>query len=119
MTGIYDKSVFPLRRGRESAKESFWRLHFPSAHLTDQVTVHLGCEVIGGRTVPQVRVNDDTPSFEFIEITVDGREMNIGRNVLNLFSEFFCGTMRTLFEEAAKQYPSRGRRATAAFAQKI
>jgi hypothetical protein len=64
-------------------------------------------------------MNDDAQSLEFLEIAVNRREVDVGRNDLNLFGEFFSGAVGTLFEETAQQDPSRGRGATAAFAQEI
>jgi len=81
--------------------------------------VRLGCQVVRGGTVSQVRMNDDAQSLELLEIAVNRREVDVGRTGLNLFSEFFSGAVRTFFEETTQQDPSRGRGATAALAQEI
>jgi hypothetical protein len=119
MARVDHKAVLALRRVGQGAKESLGRFHLSPAHLTDQVSVRLGGKVVRRRSVSQMRMDDDAESLEFIEIAVDRREMNVRRNPLHLFGEFFGGPMGTLFEEAAQQDPSRGRGATAAFAKEI
>jgi hypothetical protein len=81
--------------------------------------MRLGGEVIGRGTVSEVRVNDHAQSLEFVEVAVNRREMNIRRNALNLFGQFFRRPMRTLLEKTTQQNPSRGSRATATFAEPI
>lgn len=119
MARVDHEAVLTLGRGGEGAKETFGRFHLSAADLTDQMSVRLGCEMVGRGTVTQVRVNDDAASLELVEITVNRREMDVRRNALNLFRQFLGGPMRSLLKETAEQDPSRGGGAAAAFAQKI
>jgi hypothetical protein len=119
MARVNHKAVLALGSGGKSAKEPFGRFHLSPTHLTDQVSVRLGRQVIRRGTVSEVRVNDNAQSLEFVEVAVNRREMNVRRNALNLFGQFFGRPMRTLFEETTKQNPSRSSGATAALAQQI
>jgi len=49
------------------------------------MAVRLARKVVSRRTVAEVRVNYDPQLFELVEVPIDRRQVNIGRQGLNLF----------------------------------
>jgi hypothetical protein len=95
---IYHESVFPRGRSRQCAEEVLWRFEHCFTRLTDQMAVSVRGEMVGRRTMTEVRVKDDAESFEVLKIAVNGRKMDIGRGLLNLGGYFFGGAMNVIFE---------------------
>jgi hypothetical protein len=119
MTRVNDEVVLALRCVGEFAEKTLRRFESATTDLAHQMAVRFGGEVIRRRTVTQVRVHDDAETFKLIKVAIDGGEMHVRRDALDLFGEFFRGAVRTLFEETSQQNSPRGRRSTPAFAEQI
>lgn len=61
------------------------------------------CKVVRGRAVSEMRVFDHTEAFELLEISIDRRQVDIRRAVLNLGRKLLCGAVPACFDERLNQ----------------
>ena len=84
-----------LRLGRpgQATEELVGRLDHGAAHLTDEMAVGRRGEVVRGRAVAKMGVDDDAKAFELFEVPVDRRQVDIGGLVLHLGRQLLGGPM--------------------------
>ena len=63
---------------RQAREELGGRLDRGAALLTDQVSVRPGCQVVRRGAMSEMRVDDHPEAFQFVEVSVDGRYVNVG-----------------------------------------
>lgn len=88
MMRVDGESKLSQSRFGQSGEKNIRRLDHLAARLTNEVAMRRTCQVIGRRTVSQVRVHDDTESFQLFEISIDGGQMDVGRLRLHRGGQF-------------------------------
>ena len=58
-----------------------------------------GCQVKGGRAVAEVGVGDHAKTFEFLEVPIDGRDVDVRGRRLNLGGELLRAQVSAVIEE--------------------
>ena len=66
-----------------------------------------GGQVVGGGTVPEVRMDHDPEPFELFEVAVDGRQMHVGSFFLDDRGEVFRAVMSRVVEDGFEEEPAR------------
>ena len=90
VAGIDAEAVVDVSAARARvAEEILGGLEHRPAGLADQMAVGLGGQVVGGRAVAQVGVDDDPEPLELVEVAVDGREVDVGGRGLDLGGQLF------------------------------
>lgn len=79
VAGVDGEAVVALGGGSQSAEEILRGLEHGSAGLADEMAVGLGGQMVGGRSVSEMGVDDDPEPFELVEIPVNGGQMDVGR----------------------------------------
>ncbi len=102
------------RTFRERAEELLWRFHRRTAALADEMTVRCRGEVISGRPVTQMRVNDHADALELVEVPVDGRHVHVGCPGLHRCGQILRGAVSRRVEERVEQLAPGRRDAPAA-----
>jgi hypothetical protein len=90
-----------------------------AAFLTHEMAVCLARKVVRRRAVTEVRVNYDPQLFELVEVPVDRRKVNVGRQGLDLFCELLGGAVFRVLEEPSEEQTPRRRDPSALCPQKI
>ena len=110
MVGVDREPV--LREGGrcERREELITDFEHRPAPFADKMAVRRGGEVVGRRAVPEVHVGDNAEAFEFLEVAVDGRDMDVGSLNLNLGGEILRGPVVGRPEQRPQDQPPGGRR---------
>ena len=78
------KSKRDLRRSRQAFEDLVGCLDHGAALFADEVAMGPGGQVVGGRAVPEMGVDDDPEALEVVEVSIDRRDVDLGRLRLDL-----------------------------------
>jgi len=109
VTRVDAEAVVALGRAGQSAEEILRCLEHGPACLADEMPVRLGGQMVGGGSVSQVRVDDDTEAFQLVEIPVDRGEVDIRGRGLDLGRQLLGRPVGPTLEEASEEQPPRCR----------
>ena len=92
---------------RKSSKDLVRSLDHGPALLTDEVSVRPCGQMVGGGTVSEMGVDDDAQALQIVEIPVDGRHVDLGRDGLDLGPQFVGGPVPRGSEQRVEEEDSR------------
>lgn len=101
-----EAEVTPSSR-RETLEVILGGLDHRPARLADKMPVSLRGQVIEGRPVPEVRMDDHTEPLEFVEVPVNGRQVDVRSVGLYLSGQLLGSPVPGTFEEAVHQQTTR------------
>lgn len=94
-------------KSREPSKDLVRSLDHRAAFLTDEVPVRPCGQMVGGGTVSEMGVDDDAQALQIVEISVDGRHVDFGRDRLDLGPQFVGGPVPRGSEQRVEEEDSR------------
>ncbi len=77
----------------ESSEKILWHIDDRSARLADEVAVRVTSEVVRRRTVTEMRMDDDAELLQLFKISIDRRDMHVGRPRLHRQCQILGGHM--------------------------
>jgi hypothetical protein len=107
--GSIRKPKFGLRRRGPGPKRSSGASSMVPQDSQTKMAVGLGGQVVGGRAVAQMGVDDHAEAFELVEVPVDGREVDVGGRGLDLGGQLLGRAVMATLEETAEEEPAGGR----------
>lgn len=81
-----------------------------AALLADEMAMRAVRQVVGRRTMPDVRVHDDAETLQLLEVAIDRREMHVRHLRLHRSGQIFRGRVVRRLEEDFQEEPACGRR---------
>jgi hypothetical protein len=103
-------------RPRQACEELGGRLDRGAAFLTDKVSVRPGCQVVRRRAMPEMGVDDHPEAFQFVEVAVDGRYVNVRSLELDSRGKLLRRVMALDLEQDAQKEAARRGNSPAVFA---
>ena len=104
MARIDDEAEPRLCAPGEAAKEILRRLDRRAAAVTDQVAVQRRGQMVCGRAMPQVSVDDHTEALQLVQVPVDRRHVDVRSPRLHLRGQILCSPVTTGVEEGMQQF---------------
>ena len=92
-----EAEMTPCSRG-QAVEVVLGGLDHRPARFAHEMPVRLRGQVIEGRSVPEVSMDDDSEPLELVEVPVDGRQVDVGSAGLDLGSQLFGGPVPRTFE---------------------
>ena len=114
VVGVDLEAVSRLCRSGQAVEDLRGYFDADTALFADEVTVGAGGEVVGGRAVGEMGVDDDAQLFELIEVAVNGGEVGVGGLGLDLGGQLFGGPVPGLIDEGLEQEAARAGHSPAA-----
>ena len=108
----------PGRPG-QTLEHIFGHLDHGPALFADQMPVSERSQMIGGRTMAEVRVDHHPEALELIEITINRRQVDVRRPAMDLLRELLGGPVARGVEESMEQKPARAGDPTAVSPEKF
>jgi hypothetical protein len=106
VVGIDIKAELRLGVLRQAPKQLIWSLHRKAAVLTDEVAVSAGRQVVRGRAMPEMGVDDHAQFLQLVEIAIDRREVHVGGLGLDLVGNVLgCAVAGAVEEHPEEQAP--------------
>lgn len=99
MVRVDGKAELRFRGIGQSGEQGIWSLNHLAAGFADEVPVRRSRQVIGGRPVAKVRVNDDTQPLQLIEVPVNSRQVDIRCLRLDRRRQILCRVVAVAIEE--------------------
>ena len=74
-----------------------------AAVLAHEMAMGAGGQVVGGRAVPEVGMDDDPEPFELLEVPVDGGEVDVGSSRLDDGRQILGAVMARVVEDGLQE----------------
>jgi len=97
------------RRSVQTPEEIVGHVQYGATLLADEMAVRAVREVVGRRTMPDVRVHDDAETLQLLEVAIDRREVHVRHLRLHRSGQILRGGMVRRLEEDFQEEPAGGR----------
>ena len=108
VAGIDPEAVVTLGGAGQGPEEILGSLEHGPARLADEMAVRLRRQMVRGRAVPEMGMDDDPEPLQFVQVAVDGRQVDVGSGSLDRGRQLFGRPVGASLEEAAEQQASGG-----------